>query len=468
MLALAALLGACDAPSYVDSGDGSRKAGNPFSGLTFHVYDSYKTDPPKCVAILPLTKIEDGGADNAGITIDQTEVVRRSFYAHLSPHGKRDVEIPRVDFVLKDMSEADRKNTALVGERLNCDALIVGNVTEYGKRFLGLYSSVAVGAELQMVRADTGEPLWEGSYESISRGGSVPMSLIGIASGVLDAALNLQEETLFKVLDNLARHLVTTIPDNSIAVLEDPVAPVNVAVRTKKDKALPINDFIAGLSKKSAGEQKQSLLAAINGGQFKGKNMITLHEALIRIAPGEPESYGLYAHHLADEGDYANALAYADNALALNGQNGDMHFLKGRMQIKLDDLDGADASLVRAVAMNPSSSEYLAGLGYLNSLRGNHDRALAAYQMAVDLDADNGFSHYNMGATFYNGGELQAARDSFYKAGLAYLKIGDYGQTEKAVADLRDLASQGVKMNNEIKNLEGALASLKEKGKNNA
>ena len=63
---------------------------------------------------------------------------------------------------------------------------------------------------------------------------------------------------------------------------------------------------------------------------------------------------------------------------------------------------------------------------------------------------------------------MQAARDSFYKAGLAYLKIGDYGQTEKAVADLRDLASQGVKMNNEIKNLEGALASLKEKGKNNA
>ncbi len=487
VMAFGLFLAACAVPLDVSVKTGLEAGSAPrsspggleelISGLNFKVSGSYMTAPPKCVAILPLNKAplskEEGeSAGPSGITFDQTEVVRRVLYAHLSPHGKRDVEIPRVDHVLGGMEDGARDDYSLIGRKLNCDALITGEVTEYGARFMGIYSRVAVAANLKMIRAETGEVLWRGSYESTSNGGSVPMSLIGVAKGIYSAAMNVREKSLLMVLDNLGRTLVSSIPDNRIAVLEEPLAPFMVAGRgagrTDTGATARLAKFFAGLSGKPPAKRKAALIAATRSGRFKDGDMRRLHLELIDTAPRDANSHGAYARYLVNEGDYAGALGFTYNALALNGKDSAMHFLKGRIQIKLADLDGADASIIEAVALDRSNAGYAGGLGYLNSLRGKDDRALAAYQMALDLDPDNGFSHYNMGVIYYNAGNLLASRDSFYRAGLAYLKKGDYGQAQKTVTDLRELAAKGVSIDNELDSLERSLAALREKNLKNA
>jgi tetratricopeptide (TPR) repeat protein len=135
-----------------------------------------------------------------------------------------------------------------------------------------------------------------------------------------------------------------------------------------------------------------------------------------------------------------------------------------RVLIKQGELAGADAAIIEAVAQEPANPQFLDALGYLNAARGQTERALAAYRMAIDANPADGFAWYNTGVILFNQGELAAAADAFYGAGLAYVKSGNYGQAGKALADLRDLAAEGLDLGREIDVLSGALADLSPKG----
>ena len=459
-LALSGVLLGCSTPTYIDKGKQETGSAVNFSDVVFQVHDSYNNDPPNCIAVLPFKTPKDGESKAEGITLDQTESIRRAFYAHLSPQGKRDVEIPRVDFVLGQMSEADKNNLRVVGERLGCDALVIGEVTEYGSSFFGIYSKVAVGADLKMFRAKDGGLLWEGKHIAASHGGEIPFSPIGVAMGLIKASLNMEEEQLFGVIDNLARRLVTTIPDNRMAVLDEPFSTVQVAVRKQPKDAKTVDEFLEALEGRSEERQKLAFNEAIEANRFGDQGTRTLHQILVNRAPDDPENHSRFARYQVDQGDYAGALQSAKQSLVLNDEDHGMHFLTARVLIKIGNLKGADTAIVRAVALDDSQPKYLNGLGYVNSMRGNHKRALAAYRMALDRDPTNGFAYYNMGVTLFNDGDTDEAANAFYGAGLAYLKTGKYGQAEKALADLKDLASQGMDVNEEIKTLEDALGAL--------
>jgi len=456
---LSLLLVACSTPSYVDrSKGGSSSIGDPFNSVVFEVYEAYKTTPPNCVAVLPFkTSAKDVGDK---ISVDQTETVRRAFYAHLAPQGKRDIELPRINFVLSEMDEVEREDVKIVGERLKCEALVQGQVTEYGSNFYGLYSKVAVGADLKLVRANDGEVLWEGSHVAQSHGGSLPLSHIGLAMGIYDASNNVREENLFSIIDNLARRLVSTIPDDQIAVLDEPLTPVKVATVKPEHKPGSVEEFMASLDERTPEEQKTGLINALKEDLFGEAQSETFFDKLIGVDPKDQGSYYLYAKYLVGKGDYSAALEQAEQSLALDDSAHTTHFLKGRILIKLNDLTGADQAIVKAAALDETNADYLNGLGYVNSLRGNDDRALAAYQVAIQRDPSNGFAYYNIGVTLHNQGDIEEAADAFYGAGLAYIKTGNYGPATKALNDLKGLAESGLDRTEEIKTIEDSLQSL--------
>jgi hypothetical protein len=458
-LSLALLLAGCTTPSYVDKGKGgSAGIGNTFNSVIFEVYEAYKSSPPKCVAVLPF---ETSGKDvDEDISVDQTETVRRAFYAHLAPQGKRDVELPRVNFVLSKMDEVERANIKKVGERLNCEALVQGQITEYGSNFYGLYSKVAVGANLKLVRAMDGEVLWEGSHVAQSHGGSIPLSPIGLAMGIYDAANNVRQERIYSIIDDLARRLVSTIPDDQITVLDEPLTSIKVAMVKPEHEPGSIEEFMASLDERTLDEQKTGLLDALKEDRFGEAQSETLFDKLIGISPEDPGNHSLYAQYLVRKGDYSTALEQADQSLSLDDGAHATYFLKGRILIKLGELTGADQAIVKAAALDETNADYLNGLGYVNSLRGNDDRAVAAYQLAIQRDPSNGFAYYNIGVTLHNQGDFEEAADAFYGAGLAYIKSGNYGPATKALNDLKGLVESGLDRTEEIKTIENSLQSL--------
>ena len=457
LLSSALLLVGCATPSYVDKGKSDTPLGNSFNSVVFQVHDAYKKSPPSCVAVLPFeTKAED----KEGISVDQTETVRRAFYAHLSPHGKRDVELPRINFVLSNIDDANKGDLKIIGEKLNCEALVQGLVTEYGSSFYGVYSKVSVGADLKLLRASDGEVLWEGTHLAQSRGGSLPMSPIGLALGIYDASSNVREEQIYRIIDDLARRLVSTIPDDQVIVQDEPLTTIKVASVKPEHKPGSIEEFMASLDGKTADEQKSALLTAIKEERFGEKPSTALFDKLIIVEPNDPISHASYAQYLVGKGDYSKALQQADKSLVLDDSAHATHFLKGRLLIKLDDLNGADKAIVKAAALDENNADYLNGLGYVNSLRGKDDRALAAYQIAIKRDPYNGFAYYNTGVTLHNKGDLEEAADAFYGAGLAYIKTKNYGPATKALTDLKGLADSGLDRSKEIKTLEDVLKSL--------
>lgn len=393
------MLAACGTPAYVDRGKGEAPSELHPNQVLFTLHPAFQASPPACVAVLPLAvRVPENDA------AAQAPLVRRVLFGHLAPQGRRGIPLTRVDHVLARLDPAARDDLRQVGAALGCDAVISGEVTRYGSEFLGIYSRVSVGARLRMVRAATGEVLWEGEHVATTHGGSLPLSPVGVALGIIDAAGNVSDEQRLRVTDDLARRLASTIPDATLAELDDPAAaPPRLA------EAPPVGD------------------------------------------DGEA---------LAAAGDYAGALAAADRAVAADPKRADAHFLRGRMLLKLGRGSEAEAAMIRAAALDGGNPRILDGLGHVNALAGRTERALAAYAMAIDADPADGFAWFNSGVLLLADGRAAQAGDAFYGAGLAYLKRGDYGMAGKALTALRDLRGQGVALDREIKTIEGALGAL--------
>jgi Flp pilus assembly protein TadD len=325
--------------------------------------------------------------------------VRLSFFAHLSTQSKRTIRLERVDHELA-LSAGDRK---ALGERLKCGALIEGKVSQYGATFLGIYSRVAVGIDLKMTRASDGHLLWEADHVAVSHGGSVPLDPVGVAMGVVDAVTNIRDEQILRITDDATRRLVSTIPDNRVSALDDP------------------DDQTVSPS---------------------------------RPAPQTTEM----AEMLFANGDTPAALSVINRILATNPDDAKAWFLKGRLLMLDQNFAQAEPAFIRAVSIDPGNAKFLNGLGAVNAAKGNLDRALAAYEMALAANPANGFAWYNSAVIYYNQGKLAEASDGFYAAGLAYAKNADYAKAERALSDLNDLAKAGVPLAQKISALQNAIA----------
>ncbi len=218
-LAATVMLSGCLTPSYVDRNkEDPNLAANVLNSVVFEVHPAYGKRPPACIAVLPFTADTDGDA-NEEVTAEQAEGVRRAMYAHLAPQGKRDIELSVIDSYLDGLPSDQQRDYRRIGADLDCDAIMLGSVMRYGSTFFGIYSRVAVGAEVRIIRAADGKVLWEGNHLAQSHGGTVPLTPIGAAIGIIEAATNVRSEQLDRVTDDLARRLVHTIPDNRVMMV---------------------------------------------------------------------------------------------------------------------------------------------------------------------------------------------------------------------------------------------------------
>ena len=207
----AILLSACGSPNYVNENRSAVEMGDDAPSLetvAYKVHNSFREEPPQCIAVMPLD-------DNGKLQPEERENVRRIFYAQLAPQKKRDIDLHEVDAAIAAMPIEFRNDPAILGYALECDAVLMGRITHYGSGFYGLYSNVTVGADIKLVRASDGSTLWEGRHVATSHGGSVPLTPVGLVTGVVSAANNMNNEQVTRVANDLARRLVSTIPDEA-------------------------------------------------------------------------------------------------------------------------------------------------------------------------------------------------------------------------------------------------------------
>jgi hypothetical protein len=166
-------------------------------------------NPPKSIAILPFgNQTEREGLD---------EFVRATFYGHLAPHPYKDIELHEVDRKLKrhnlmNYEKFNHVSAKRLGRILDCDAVVIGEVTEFQRVYAGVYSQMAVGASITIWDTRSGKKLWSDEHVTRHHEGGVPLAITDLAMISIRSGLNLRESEKVKTVDELSRHLVSRLP----------------------------------------------------------------------------------------------------------------------------------------------------------------------------------------------------------------------------------------------------------------
>ncbi len=115
-------------------------------------------------------------------------------------------------------------------------------------------------------------------------------------------------------------------------------------------------------------------------------------------------------------------------------------FAKGRAALLAHDYAAAEPAMVHAVALDRGNSLYLDALGAAAAAKGDPERAMAAYRMAIAINKDDGFAWYNTAVIHYNAGRTDRAIEAFRRAGIAYSAKGDMESAARVLADLKSLS----------------------------
>lgn len=275
---------------------------------------TYLVDPymeshvPLSVAILPF--------DDKSETKQGAVAVRKAFYNHFSSLSFKDMELHRVDRLLRSagLTEIDaikKTSPQELGRILNVDAVVFGDISDFDKLFAVVYSQVSVGAEIRMYDAKTGNFLWSGKHVARIHQGGISTTPVGLVATVVATAMNLRDIQLLRACDDLFRDMVKTIPVPTIAEAGRP--PV-ITLLTQDSKNQPKK---AGDEIKVVIQGTPKMQAHFRIGEFK--NNIEMQEVeaggylgVYKVLPGDNIKNAVITGYLVDDngnrGEWIDAL----------------------------------------------------------------------------------------------------------------------------------------------------------------
>jgi Tfp pilus assembly protein PilF len=123
------------------------------------------------------------------------------------------------------------------------------------------------------------------------------------------------------------------------------------------------------------------------------------------------------ARNYLAEGKAAEAKAVFEALLRRYPQEADLHLFLGITLLRLRDAQAAEASVRKAILLDPDHVEARTLLAWIESdIRGDFDAAIAEYRKVVELKPDLPQAYNNLGVAFKRKGDLAAAADNFDKA----------------------------------------------------
>lgn len=262
----------------------------------------YKVDPyfeknkPRTVAVLPFV---NNAASQQG-----SEAVRRGFFNHFSSLPYKEMKTYAIDDRLNRAGLTDPeviagKTPQELGKILDVDAVIYGNVSNFDKLFLAMYSQVAVGAELKMYETKTGHFLWSGKHVARIHEGGISASPVGIVATIVATSMNLRDIQLLRACDDLFREMVKTIP---VPSTEEALRPPGIIILTQDTRNQPKK---AGDEIKVVMQGDKGMAATFDIGDYRRDILMKevdpgWYLGTYKVLPGDNVSRAVITGHLKD------------------------------------------------------------------------------------------------------------------------------------------------------------------------
>ena len=409
---------------YVDKGKQQDPTETPLTKkVVYKLHEDYQKNPIVCLAIFPFQF-----NDKLKVSQQDKENLRKIFYAYIAPLGIQDIELSRLNYLQKKYPQDNFGKLTL---RENCNSYFIGRINTYKISTLGLFSENTIGGTFSIYNADTNNLIWSASHIASSTGGKLPLNPIDIVVGVMDAAKNISEEQKFRVIGDLARRIVMTIPDYDLA----PQAMF------KEDEKIEFDKITVVIT-------KDSVTTYINDFDKILTSTIDLDEKINLIEPLFDElNYNKklkYSEFLIENNRYETALLKL-NRLDSSIENAHVFFLKSRALVATQNYDQADKEIIKAIKLNKKNYEYYNVLGFINSKNNKLDRSLAAYKMAIENNKSNAFAYFNSGIIYEILGSKDEAVDYLYTSGLLYFKTGNQLDVIAVIKQLERINSKAAK-----------------------
>ena len=132
---------------------------------------------------------------------------------------------------------------------------------------------------------------------------------------------------------------------------------------------------------------------------------------MLAIRPGTPLELGNLATVLSRQGRHAEAMEFFAQGLAGNPDDVVLLSHQGLTQMKMGDVEAAEAALERAATLDPSYPQAQFNLGVLRFGQGRHRDAIVLFERTLDLNPGFTDAYLNLGSTYAALGEYERALD---------------------------------------------------------
>lgn len=385
--------------------------------------DEFKNNPPVCLGVLPLKASQK--------EFEPTQDVRKAIHAYLAPTGISLLPLQKIDASIKE-NQSEAANLKNVSIAVGCDTLITGEIFDRQTRFWGVYSEVKIAANIRITRVSTGAVIWRGKHTAVVRDGGIPLNPLSIIGGAISASMNLRDEQITRTIHDLARRLVTAIPnlkyvESDSDVAQKPfIAPI--------DKPQSVHAYLNSIENYPAVELVAELNSALTSDQWREpSDRVVISDFLLKKDSKNTAAMFANASAKLDLSEPDAALSMSTRMLEIEKNNPEFLFLRGRAFLQLNRPSDATEPLLKAVGADRTKAIYPTALGLAYNQIGNHELALASLNLSLKIEPDRPYALLQQGVAYVGIGDEPSAALALRKSMVLSIIAKDQRNASRAL-----------------------------------
>jgi tetratricopeptide (TPR) repeat protein/uncharacterized protein YceK len=376
---------------------------------------------PECLMVLPTQT--SNISDKTLIDHFQT-----TLFGGIAAAGYNALPMREIDRALSN--QALRKSQVQLAQEMGCPYVVQPALEELSSQYAGFYSEVRASGSLKVAKVGQSKPLITLRHSVSSRDGGVPIGPIGILSSLFSAGENAKDLSVERVLDTLARTLVSRLPTYS--------GGAGSARRYRSMLSNYQGDIDAWLAELPQTDHSLALRLLLERSSSTHEERIRAFERLPSLDRTDSDHRIVVASHLG-QGGLGEAELLAKQLVETFPDNSKNWKLFSDVHAANKHWHKADQSILQAIRRNPSSYELYESLGHYAAMAGENARAKASFQKAIALNPKAAFANLNLAIAAENASEYKTAATRYLLAVEGGLTSERPHVVKAALAGLREL-----------------------------